>query len=702
MAAHCLMALACLAAWAAPPEAGGQRLVRIAGQYFVPEHRGQATVPDGPPTRFRGKCRMRLFVAAGAQIRLRLAHHQVSARYTGQMRYTVEAPDGSRVLRGQLPPGESRDLAFTATAAGAYSLLLDPGSNASEVTVQGARLCIAAVQGETCRVIRGSRRLWFYVPEHGRGFEVRLRGQGTGETAAAVVFDAEGSQVARGSTASGEQAVIRVPAEAARAGGVWSLQVVPAETGAFEDASFSLAGQVGPFVAQRPDQLAVPMVRSRLAGVFRRGEASPMTLSGMLLAPKAAFRRAEIVVSVDCEEHEVYRRTLKADRHGAFRAELPREELPAGHCRLQLELRDAGAMVVMREHEFFVVARPRWLREDGVTLDRGRPLFARGLYHVRPDDYDLVKQQGFNIVQAHPDHVPRCRAAGLKAAVALYAGMAMRPDYYREKITAYKDHPAVVCWMIMDEPAAHNVPLEEIQRAYGLIRSLDPDRPAYMCLCRPDAYTTYGRATDVIAIDVYPIRQGEDDLSRIWRTLDIAFRDVPEQPVWFIGQVWSWPGREDPAERRLVTAAEHRCMTWLALTRGNVRGLMWYSFRDPDWYLPTSNPQVWAACKQVNRELIALEPVLLGTSHWTKAVRGSNDQVVQVGMRQHGQSRYLIAVNPNARDTTAAVPVGEGPDGGGAEVVFEDRRLPIQRGAVRDHFDPLEVHVYKIDGTSSP
>ena len=53
-------------------------------------------------------------------------------------------------------------------------------------------------------------------------------------------------------------------------------------------------------------------------------------------------------------------------------------------------------------------------------------------------------------------------------------------------------------------------------------------------------------------------------------------------------------------------------MTYLALTFGNVRGLMWYSFRDPDWYLPKSNPEVWAACRKVNRELVALEPVLLG------------------------------------------------------------------------------------------
>ena len=41
-------------------------------------------------------------------------------------------------------------------------------------------------------------------------------------------------------------------------------------------------------------------------------------------------------------------------------------------------------------------------------------LWLRGLYHVPSKDYDLVKQQGFNIVQAGPEQIPDCERAALE------------------------------------------------------------------------------------------------------------------------------------------------------------------------------------------------------------------------------------------------------------------------------------------------
>jgi hypothetical protein len=328
-----------------------------------------------------------------------------------------------------------------------------------------------------------------------------------------------------------------------------------------------------------------------------------------------------------------------------------------------------------------------------VTRVGGKPFFARGLYHVDPKDYSLVKKQGFNIVQAAPANVPKCEAAGLKAAVMLYGGMRIKRDYYRQQIMAYKDNPAVACWMIMDEPDGNRTPLEEVQGAYTLIRSLDPERPAYMCLCQPSAYASYGLATDIIAIDVYPVHAGKDDIEPIGTALDVAHRDVPQQVVWFIGQVWSWPGHKDSSQRRLVTAAEHRAMTYLSLTHDNVRGLMWYSFRDPQWYLPESNPEAWRACRRVNEELATLEPVLLHSNQAEQVVAGSDGGQVHAAVKEHEGSRYVIAVNGGYRATTARISVGAGT---AAEVLFEGRTAAIAGDVLSDRFEPLAVHVYKI------
>jgi hypothetical protein len=298
-------------------------------------------------------------------------------------------------------------------------------------------------------------------------------------------------------------------------------------------------------------------------------------------------------------------------------------------------------------------------------------------------------------VQASPGSVPACREAGIRAAVALYFGMRVDETYYREQIGKHRGNPAVVAWMIMDEPAAHGTPLEKIENAYGVIRQEDPARPAYMCICRPDAYTTYGMATDVLAIDVYPIREQSQDITRIGQTLAIAQRDVPEQAVWFIGQVWSWPGRDNPDQRRLVTPAEHRAMTYYALTYGNVKGLMWYSFRDPDWYLPESNPAVWKQCKQVNDELEQLEHVWLATPRWQREVETAHGPTIRATLRIVDGTGYLLVVNPTSGKATAEIAIPEAADGGELTMLFDERSAVLENGSVRATMRPLDVQLYR-------
>ncbi|NOZ21805.1 MAG: hypothetical protein GXP25_12055 [Planctomycetes bacterium] len=669
------------------------KITILGNGFFSPVYEGPPVKVAKPLTRFRGKSRMILFAEQDAKVTLHLTNSQVSSRYKDDLRFDVKSPDGKSVAKGKLPVKKSKDVTFTAPKAGLYEIRIDARGNATQLTADGARLCIPATDDEPCAVIQGSQPLYFYVPAGSRRFRALFRGAGTGETAEGVVFNPDGREVKRGSTVGSNKVLLDVPVGWGQAGRVWSLQIQRAKEGVFEDASVSLLGNVGPNVAQRPDAVVVPLMRVAMPGMRRTFEKAKLEIRGAVLAPVQGIAKPSLSVTAASGGKEIFAKTITNLRSGAFCVNLPRNKFPKGSYTLRVAAKDGEKVLSSREQEMFVVDRPTGLRPDKVTLHNGKPFFARGLYHVKPEDYDLVKKQGFNIVQATPDSVPKCEKAGISAAVALYAGMRLNPDYYREKIAAYRTSPAVVCWMIMDEPSGNKVPLSDIQRHYGIIRDMDPARPAYMCICRPDAYTTYGMATDIIAIDVYPVREKNQDLAHIARTLDLARRDVPGQTVWFIGQVWSWPGRENPKQRRLVTAAEHRCMTYLSLTHDDVRGLMWYSFRDPDWYLPKSNPEVWAACKTVNNELIALEPVLLQPNRYEKVLRGSGDAEVHLAMKEHDGHQTLIAVNPNNKATDVTIPVS---GSGEAEVMFEKRKVKIEGGAIRDKFGALAVHIYRM------
>ena len=136
-------------------------------------------------------------------------------------------------------------------------------------------------------------------------------------------------------------------------------------------------------------------------------------------------------------------------------------------------------------------------------------------------------------------------------------------------------------------------------------------------------------------------------------------------------------------------------MSYLALTHADVRGLLWYSFRDPGWYLPDNNPAVWAMCKQVNRELIELEPVLLTNTLWER-VQKSGTGEVHLAAKKYKNTLYIIATNPT--ETAATLDIDLRPEGAGAKAreIFEKRDIKLIGRRLQDHFDLLDTRVYRI------
>ncbi|MGW8288842.1 MAG: hypothetical protein ACWGNP_01090, partial [Candidatus Bathyarchaeia archaeon] len=58
--------------------------------------------------------------------------------------------------------------------------------------------------------------------------------------------------------------------------------------------------------------------------------------------------------------------------------------------------------------------------------------------------------------------------AGLKAAVPVHGS---KPHWFsevRETISQYKDHPAVLCWMLYDEPGYNRADLLDIYQLYNI------------------------------------------------------------------------------------------------------------------------------------------------------------------------------------------------------------------------------------------
>ncbi|TMV48770.1 hypothetical protein FE783_17140 [Paenibacillus mesophilus] len=199
------------------------------------------------------------------------------------------------------------------------------------------------------------------------------------------------------------------------------------------------------------------------------------------------------------------------------------------------------------------IDRPTILRNDGTVMVDGKPFFPVAAYHVRQTDYPYLNEAGINTVQgivtnnadALQSALDAAQQNGLKVMVPLYYNMKVKENaaLTGQFVTRFKTHPAVLAWMIMDEPFSNGKTLEELAEAYRLIRSLDKTHPIYMVEALPPYYATTAKATDILVTDVYTIPY--DPISLVGERTAMAKQAAGEKPVWNVLQAMynppNWP-----------------------------------------------------------------------------------------------------------------------------------------------------------------
>ena len=677
--------------------ASGDRLLEQG--YFAPEGRAAAVKADHR-TQIRFRTEALVQADEKGEIRIRAACAAIG-RYRSPLSLTLTPThDAGASEKRTVEAGDVAELLFRSRPGSVRQLVLDAKRNAYTVECLNGPLAFPAEMGATpFHGIRRAGPVYVYVPKGANRFRVKLEGEGTGEIAAATLYGPAGAEVLAIDTVGVFERSASVDVPAGMDGGVWRVEMGRVPGRLFEDFAISFDGDVVPYVSESPSGLLAPLFgvhASSVAWQIGRDAFPSVTACLYTVFPQTGLSLKYAVQGPDGSSV----RGENVDVAGKTRVTLGLPgTVPAGEYIWSVSAVNAGGAPVMsREGVWMVVPRPKQMTATDGLLHNGKPFFPRGLYHVAPGDYALVAAHGFNCVQTKAGVPPvrksrqswcngsvaEASRAGLKSCVALYWSGRPNSEEWRRQFKGVLKHPDVLVWMIQDEPDGRFLPVERMARSYSYLRTHDPERPAYTCLCRPQTYGKYGPQTDYMSLDVYPI--GRSPITRIADSLERAQRVVPQVPFWFIGQIWPWKGKPN------VTPAQHRCMTYLALTHG-ARGLMWYSFRDPDWYVPEGNPPLWAMMKTVNDELEALEPFLFEPNTREHVVTTGDGDGVHTSLKCVGNRACLIAVNPSDRALQATIPVAEFA-GASVDVLFEDRSVLLPHAAITDRFGPLAVHIY--------
>ena len=228
--------------------------------------------------------------------------------------------------------------------------------------------------------------------------------------------------------------------------------------------------------------------------------------------------------------------------------------------------------------------------------------FPVGIFAAGPDDLPDIRAAGFNAFQSYaiqPDHLKEM------AARAAQLGLKFLPNfrtYQADLSRALGRRSELLGFYIEDEPEGRSVDPVQLATLRAALRRDHPGAPAAIAILRPQMVAEYRHAADIFLLDPYPVPH----MPMTWLSdcIEEAARHVSRDRLWAVIQAFGGEKFRPEGWPRPPTAAEMRCLTYLALVHG-ARGLFYFSY-------PEVRPGPgWDALQRLVAELQALEPWLL-------------------------------------------------------------------------------------------
>ena len=325
--------------------------------------------------------------------------------------------------------------------------------------------------------------------------------------------------------------------------------------------------------------------------------------------------------------------------------------LPVGRYNLVALVRDPVSGIDALE----VVCDKLPAAEREVKIDQfsqtllvdGTPFFPVGLYWLHADMLGQARRLRFNSgdyyykLRGEEVAVLMDAAAeeGMQILLELSEFARLKPEPNYQAIAAvverYRQHPALLAWYLVDEPDETRMDPVAAETIYGLIRELDPYHPIYLVNNRPHTYAVYAAASDILAVDVYPIPRYPITRVRDY-VAQARWTSLERKPVWLVAQAFGgvehWP--------RAPTAAELRNMIYQGLIRG-ARGVFFYRYcREEDRHIQPS--ELWREVQALAAEMSELSPVLVQPDY---AAERSGGASVEVAVKEYQGNYYVFVVN---------------------------------------------------------
>ena len=376
------------------------------------------------------------------------------------------------------------------------------------------------------------------------------------------------------------------------------------------------------------------------------------------------------------------------------------------------------------------------LDKDNRWIVNGKPYFALGLSGAPPADLKTPdgkdgwaelasggvnwmrigaypwKEEAIGDVQAQMDAAARVGIYGMLALWDLSAPVDPSEEAeLRNAIERFKDHPALVAYKDADEPAWGKRPLPPIIKGYEIIKQLDPVHPVVMVNAHRNTIAElrkYAVACDGTGVDIYPVSVPMGKHSGLPNKQMSVVGDYTKRmievvngkkPVLLVLQI-TFSGTTPP-NNILVrpTFYQQRYMTYQAMIDG-ANGIMYFGgyivLNERDQKLGFNWTYWYGVLKPLFKEIgpgtEVYKVITAPSANDVKvSVDGAND--IECLARKIDGKTYILAAKREGDTVTANLTGLSG--NGEADVLYENRKVPVKWGVIHDEFKPNAVHVYR-------